>query len=94
MNTRARALQFNTKSSTCYTKFRGRRRFRRGVNFCQTSSVFSNPLDLLDHPLLRDIGAPQLRTELGFLFVFKVSFYETPYRPHFSELNDRTMDSV
>ena len=38
------------------------RRFRHRVNFCQTSSVFSDPLDLLDHPLLLDIfflGTPQ-----------------------------------
>ena len=49
--------------------------------FFQTSSVFSNPLDLLDHPLLLDIfflGAPQLRTGLGFLFFFKVSFMKHP----------------
>ena len=47
------------------------------VIFLQTSSAFSNPLDLLDHPLLLDmlfLGAPQLRTGLGFLFVI----YETP----------------
>ena len=44
------------------------------IHFCQTSSVFSDPLDLLDHPLLLDIfslGAPQLRTGLGFLFFSK-----------------------
>ena len=51
------------------------------IHFCQTSSVFSDPLDLLDHPLLLDIfslGAPQLRTGLGFLFFFKVSFEKHP----------------
>ena len=45
--------------------------------FFQTSSAFGDPLDLLDHPLLLDIfslGPPQLRTGLGFLFSFKVSF--------------------
>ena len=39
--------------------------------FCQTSSVFSDPLDFLDHPLLLDIffrGAPQLRAGVGFYF--------------------------
>ena len=51
------------------------------IHFCQTSSVFSDPLDMLDHPLLLDIfslGAPQLRTGLGFLFFFKVSFEKHP----------------
>ena len=51
------------------------------IHFCQTSSVFSDPLDLLDHPLLLDIfslGAPQLRTGLVFLFFFKVSFEKHP----------------
>ena len=33
------------------------RRFRYRVNFCQTSSVFSDSLDLLDHSLLLDILA-------------------------------------
>ena len=28
------------------------------MNFCQTSSVFSDPLDLLDHPLLLDSIKP------------------------------------
>ena len=52
--------------------------------FCQTSSAFSDPLDLLDHPLLQDIfflGAPQLRAGVGFLFFFKVSFEKHP-SPH------------
>ena len=47
----------------------------------QTSSAFGDPLDLLDHPLLLDIfslGPPQLRTGLGFLFFFKVSFEKHP----------------
>ena len=51
------------------------------MNFCQTSSVFSDPLDLLDHPLLLDIfflGAPQLRAGVGFLFFYKVSFEKHP----------------
>ena len=45
--------------------------------FFQTSSAFGDPLDLSDHPHLLDIfslGHPQLRTGLGFLFSFKVSF--------------------
>ena len=51
------------------------------MNFCKTSSVFSDPLDLLDHPLLLDIfflGAPQLRAGVGFLFFYKVSFEKHP----------------
>ena len=51
------------------------------MNFCQTSSVFSDPLDLLDHPLLLDIfflGAPQLRAGVGFSFFYKVSFEKHP----------------
>ena len=51
------------------------------MSFCQTSSVFSDPLDLLDHPLLLDIfflGAPQLRAGVGFLFFYKVSFEKHP----------------
>ena len=51
------------------------------MNFCQTSSVFSDPLDLLDHPLLLDIfclDTTQLRTGLGFSFFFKVSFEKHP----------------
>ena len=50
-------------------------------NFFQTLSVFSNPLDLLDHSLLLDIfflGTPQLRTGFRFLFFFKVSFMKHP----------------
>ena len=50
-------------------------------SFFQTSSVFGDPLDLSDHPLLLDIfslGPPQLRTGLGFLFSFKVSFEKHP----------------
>ena len=50
-------------------------------NFFQTLSVFSNPLDLFDQSLLLDmlfLGAPQLRTGLGFLFFFKVSFMKHP----------------
>ena len=46
-----------------------RSRFRGGRRFRQSLSVFSNPLDLLDHSLLLDIfflGTPQLRTGLGF----------------------------
>ena len=49
--------------------------------FRQTLSVFSNPLDLLDHSLLLDIfflGTPQLRTGFRFLFFFKVSFMKHP----------------
>ena len=49
--------------------------------FFQTSSAFGDPLDLSDHPLLLDIfslGPPQLRTGLGFLFFFKVSFEKHP----------------
>ena len=45
--------------------------------FFQTSSVFGDLLDLSDSLLLLDIfslGPPQLRTGLGFLFSFKVSF--------------------
>ena len=51
------------------------------MSFCQTSSVFSDPLDLLDHPFLLDIfflGAPQLRAGVGFLFFYKVSFEKHP----------------
>ena len=59
-----------------------RLRFRRGVIFSlQTLSAFSNPLDLFDKSLLLDmlfLGAPQLRTGLGFLFFFKVSFMKHP----------------
>ena len=50
-------------------------------NFFQTLSAFSNPLDLFDQSLLLDIlflGAPQLRTGLGFLFFFQSVLYETP----------------
>ena len=49
--------------------------------FFQTSSAFGDLLDLSDHPLLLDIfslGPPQLRTGLGFLFSFKVSFEKHP----------------
>ena len=49
--------------------------------FFQTSSAFGDLLDLSDHPLLLDIfsqGPPQLRTGLGFLFFFKVSFEKHP----------------
>ena len=45
--------------------------------FFQTSSAFGDPLHFSDHPLLLDIfslGSLQLRTGLGFLFSFKVSF--------------------
>ena len=52
------------------------------VNFFQTSSAFSNPLDLFDQSLLLDmlfLGAPKLRTGLGFLFFSQSVFYETPY---------------
>ena len=48
--------------------------------FCQTSSVFSDPLDLLDHPLLLDIffrGAPQLRAGVGFYFFTKCPLRNT-----------------
>ena len=51
------------------------------MNFCQTSSVFSDPLDLIDHTLLLDIfflGAPQLRAGVGFLIFYKVSFEKHP----------------
>ena len=78
MNSRARALH---QHRHLLYKFCDRRQFHCGVNVCQTLSVFSNPLDLLDHPLLLDIfflGAPQLRTGLGFLFSFKVSFMKHP----------------
>ena len=55
---------------------------RRGrVNFFQTSSAFGDPLHFSDHPLLLDIfslGSLQLRTGLGFLFSFKVSFEKHP----------------
>ena len=54
--------------------------------FFQTSSAFGDPLDLSDHPLLLDIfslGPPQLRTGLGFLISFKVSFEKHP-SVHFS----------
>ena len=50
------------------------------MNFCQTSSVFSDPLDLLDHPLLLDIfflGAPQLRAGVGFYFFTKCPLRNT-----------------
>ena len=46
--------------------------------FCQTSSAFSDPLDLLDHPLLQDIfflGAPS--SVLGWDFYF---FAKCPLR--------------
>ena len=45
------------------------RRFRHRINFCQTSSVFSDSLDLLDHSLLLDILAllPAL-LPVGFKF--------------------------
>ena len=49
--------------------------------FFQTLSAFGDPLDLSDHPLLLDIfslGPTQLRTGLGFLFSFKVSFEKHP----------------
>ena len=49
--------------------------------FSQTLSAFGDPLDLSDLPLLPDIislGPPQLRTGLGFLFCFKVSFEKHP----------------
>ena len=52
-----------------------------GSIFFQTSSAFGDLLDLSDHPLLLDIfslGPPQLRTGLGFLFFFKVSFEKHP----------------
>ena len=58
-----------------------RRRRRFWVIFFQTSSAFGDLLDLSDHPLLLDIfsqGPPQLRTGLGFLFSFKVSFEKHP----------------
>ena len=58
------------------------------MSFCQTSSVFSDPLDLLDHPLLLDIfflGAPQLRAGVGFLFFYKVSFEKHPSVQGFSK---------
>ena len=61
----------------CYGLLRRRRSCRFWVIFFQTSSAFGDPLDLLDHPLLLDIfslGPTQLRTGLGFLFSFKVSF--------------------
>ena len=64
----------------CYGLLRRRRR-RFWVNFFQTSSAFGDLLDLSDHPLLLDIfslGPPQLRTGLGFLFSFKVSFEKHP----------------
>ena len=51
------------------------------ADFFQTLSAFSNPLDLFDQSLLLDmlfLGAPQLRTGLGFLFFFKVSFMKHP----------------
>ena len=57
------------------------RRRRRRINFIQTSSAYGDPLDLSDHPLLLDIfslGPPQLRTGLGFLFSFKMSFEKHP----------------
>ena len=49
--------------------------------FSKTSSAFGNPLDLSDLPLLPAIfslGPPQLRSGLGFLFCFKVSFEKHP----------------
>ena len=64
----------------CYGLLRRRRR-RFWVNFFQTSSAFGDLLDLSDHPLLLDIfslGPPQLRTGLGFLFFYKVSFEKHP----------------
>ena len=54
------------------------------MNFCQTSSVFSDPLDLLDHPLLLDIffrGAPQLRAGVGFYFFTKCPLRNTQFVP-------------
>ena len=53
----------------------------RILDFFQTLSALGDPLDLSDHPLLLDIfsqGPPQLRTGLGFLFSFKVSFEKHP----------------
>ena len=50
------------------------------MSFCQTSSVFSDPLDLLDHPLLLDIffrGAPQLRAGVEFYFFTKCPLRNT-----------------
>ena len=67
-----------------------RRRRRFWVNFFQTSSAFGDLLDLSDHPLLLDIfsqGPPQLRTGLGFLFFFKVSFEKHPSEHAVSDLN-------
>ena len=57
------------------------RRRRFGDNFFQTSSAFGDLLDLSDRPLLPYIFSlypPQLRTGLGFLFFFKVSFEKHP----------------
>ena len=51
------------------------------ADFFQTLSAFSNPQDLFDQSLLLDmlfLGAPQLRTGLGFLFFFNVSFMKHP----------------
>ena len=52
-----------------------------GSIFFQTSSAFGDLLALSDSLLLLDIfslGPPQLRTGLGFLFFFKVSFEKHP----------------
>ena len=51
------------------------------ADFFQILTAFSSPLDLFDQSPLLDmlfLGAPQLRTGLGFLFVFKVSFMKHP----------------
>ena len=74
------SMQLNDKTFNIGI-LRRRRRRRFWVNFFQTSSAFGDPLDLSDHPLLLDIfslGPPQLRTGLGFLFSFKVSFEKHP----------------
>ena len=50
------------------------------MNFCQTSSVFSDPLDLLDHPLLLDIfflGAPSYVLGWDFCFFTKCPLRNT-----------------
>ena len=55
--------------------------FAVAADFFPTLSAFCNPLDLFDQSLLLDmlfLGAPQLRTGLGFLFFFKVSFMKHP----------------
>ena len=58
MSTRAKAIIWNTNSSSCYTKFR---RFFNWWIFVKLPSVFSDPLDLLDHPLLLDMYILPLR---------------------------------